>query len=163
MEAEARAKRHSMTGEAIGVGARAGAYRTLLTHFSQRYPKMPVVDASFAASTCIASDLMSFNLTGAWHSSLFSSLIGDKSSHIESHRVSVAVQTFRCCRTWWRPSACCSPLLKQRRSRTMQESLKPFCNSGYALNYLHVAGRCCICFSQNVDPGFLSKQLAACQ
>ena len=44
---EARAKRHSTTGEAVGIGQRAGAYRTILTHFSQRYAKLPVIDDSF--------------------------------------------------------------------------------------------------------------------
>mmetsp|Transcript_3023 Transcript_3023/g.7548 ORF Transcript_3023/g.7548 Transcript_3023/m.7548 type:complete len:538 (-) Transcript_3023:299-1912(-) len=62
MAAEALAKRHSMTSEAVGVGAEAGAYRTLLTHFSQRYPKIPVIAPSFQDSTCIAFDMMSVNL-----------------------------------------------------------------------------------------------------
>ena len=44
---EAIAKRHSTTGEAVNIGARAGAYRTILTHFSQRYAKLPVIDDSF--------------------------------------------------------------------------------------------------------------------
>ncbi len=65
-EQEAISKRHSMTHEAVAAGREAGAYRTLLTHFSQRYPKIPVIDASFAASTCIAFDLMSLNLQGAY-------------------------------------------------------------------------------------------------
>ena len=60
----ALAKRHSMTGEAIEVGQRARAYRTILTHFSQRYPKIPAIGASFTASTCIAFDLLSVNLAG---------------------------------------------------------------------------------------------------
>ena len=42
----------------------AGAYRTILTHFSQRYPKIPKIEKSFLASTCIAFDLMSINLQG---------------------------------------------------------------------------------------------------
>ena len=42
----------------------AGAYRTILTHFSQRYPKIPKIDDSFSSSTCIAFDLMSVNLAG---------------------------------------------------------------------------------------------------
>ena len=41
------AKRHCTTSEAVQSGAAAGAYRTLLTHFSQRYPKIPVVDQNF--------------------------------------------------------------------------------------------------------------------
>ncbi len=41
------------------------ARRTILSHFSQRYPKIPVIDSSFAASTCIAFDLMAVNLQGA--------------------------------------------------------------------------------------------------
>ena len=60
----ALAKRHSMTGEAIEVGQRARAYRTILTHFSQRYPKIPAIGPSFTASTCIAFDLLSINLAG---------------------------------------------------------------------------------------------------
>lgn len=44
---EAVAKKHCTTSEAVEVGAQAGAYRTLLTHFSQRYPKIPVVDQNF--------------------------------------------------------------------------------------------------------------------
>lgn len=35
LEAEALAKRHSLTREAVAIGAEAGAYRTILTHFSQ--------------------------------------------------------------------------------------------------------------------------------
>jgi ribonuclease Z len=59
---EAEAKKHSLTGEAIESGRRAKAYRTILTHFSQRYPKIPVIDETFTSSTCIAFDLMTFNL-----------------------------------------------------------------------------------------------------
>ena len=44
---EAEAKNHCTTTEAIGVAARAGAFRTILTHFSQRYPKIPVIDVNF--------------------------------------------------------------------------------------------------------------------
>ena len=65
MEAEALAKRHSLTREAVQTGQQCGAYRTLLTHFSQRYPKIPVFDDSFASSTCIAFDMMTVNLAGA--------------------------------------------------------------------------------------------------
>ncbi|EPE10478.1 trna processing endoribonuclease [Ophiostoma piceae UAMH 11346] len=39
---EALAKKHSTMGEAIEVGRRMSARRLLLTHFSQRYPKIPV-------------------------------------------------------------------------------------------------------------------------
>jgi ribonuclease Z len=59
---EAVAKRHSLTREAVEMGARAGAYRTLLTHFSQRYPKTPTFDDSFADSTGIAFDSLSLSL-----------------------------------------------------------------------------------------------------
>ncbi|MEW5318245.1 MAG: hypothetical protein WDW38_009482 [Sanguina aurantia] len=41
MAEQARRKRHSTSDEAMGVGRDMGAYRTLLTHFSQRYPRMP--------------------------------------------------------------------------------------------------------------------------
>eukprot|EP00887_Chlorella_sp_A99_P006161 scaffold3.g6161.t1 len=72
MEAEAKAKKHSTTADAVTTGARAGAYRTLLTHFSQRYPKIPVVDESFQGhyyqdAVGIAFDLMTVNLADLPH------------------------------------------------------------------------------------------------
>uniref|UniRef100_A0ACD5VPN7 Uncharacterized protein n=1 Tax=Avena sativa TaxID=4498 RepID=A0ACD5VPN7_AVESA len=62
MKDEAIARNHSTTKEAIGVGTSAGAYRIILTHFSQRYPKIPVFDEDDMQKTCIAFDLMSVNL-----------------------------------------------------------------------------------------------------
>ncbi|KAJ1685066.1 hypothetical protein LUZ63_016456 [Rhynchospora breviuscula] len=62
MTEEAIAKNHSTTKEAIGVGISAGVYRIILTHFSQRYPKIPVVDEVNVDKTCIAFDLMSVNM-----------------------------------------------------------------------------------------------------
>lgn len=59
---EAVARNHSTTKEAIDVGNSAGAYRIILTHFSQRYPKIPVFDETHMHKTCIAFDLMSVNL-----------------------------------------------------------------------------------------------------
>ena len=41
----ARAKRHSTVTEALGVGVDGGAAFTMLTHFSARYPKLPVLRA----------------------------------------------------------------------------------------------------------------------
>ncbi|KAL2181203.1 beta-lactamase-like protein [Thermothelomyces heterothallicus CBS 202.75] len=41
---DAAAKKHSTLSEALEVGRRMEARRILLTHFSQRYPKLPVVD-----------------------------------------------------------------------------------------------------------------------
>ena len=85
LEEEAINKRHSMTCEAVEIGQKAKAYRTLLTHFSQRYPKIPVIDPSFQKSTCIAFDLMTVNLAGectilAWIA-VQMRLLGVKSSH----------------------------------------------------------------------------------
>ncbi|XP_042499299.1 tRNase Z TRZ3, mitochondrial-like isoform X2 [Macadamia integrifolia] len=62
MVEEAIAKNHSTTKEAIEVGASAGAYRIILTHFSQRYPKIPVFDETHMHKTCIAFDMMSINI-----------------------------------------------------------------------------------------------------
>ncbi|KAJ1281849.1 hypothetical protein BS78_03G005400 [Paspalum vaginatum] len=62
MKDEAIARNHSTTKEAIEVGTSAGAYRIILTHFSQRYPKIPVIDEVDIEKTCIAFDLMSVNL-----------------------------------------------------------------------------------------------------
>ncbi|KAJ0075247.1 hypothetical protein Patl1_34082 [Pistacia atlantica] len=58
--ADAVAKKHSTTKEAIEVGS--GAYRIVLTHLCQRHPKIPAVDDASMHKTCIAFDLMSINL-----------------------------------------------------------------------------------------------------
>ncbi|QSZ34795.1 hypothetical protein DSL72_007653 [Monilinia vaccinii-corymbosi] len=44
LQGDAIAKKHSTTSEAMDVGKRMGARRILLTHFSQRYQKIPVMD-----------------------------------------------------------------------------------------------------------------------
>ncbi|KMS95093.1 hypothetical protein BVRB_012540 [Beta vulgaris subsp. vulgaris] len=59
---EAIARNHSTIKEAMEVGTSAGAYRIILTHFSQRYPKIPSFDEINLEKACIAFDLMSVNL-----------------------------------------------------------------------------------------------------
>ncbi|KAI1500400.1 beta-lactamase-like protein [Biscogniauxia marginata] len=44
---DAIAKKHSTMSEAIKIGKRMGARRILLTHFSQRYQKIPLFEESF--------------------------------------------------------------------------------------------------------------------
>ncbi len=44
MQGDAVAKKHSTTSEALGVGIAMGARRIVLTHFSQRYQKIPVIN-----------------------------------------------------------------------------------------------------------------------
>ena len=45
MEGDAKAKKHSTMSEAIGVASAMGAKRLILTHFSQRYQKLPNLGA----------------------------------------------------------------------------------------------------------------------
>jgi ribonuclease Z len=45
LQGDAYAKKHSTTSEALGIGKKMGARRILLTHFSQRYQKIPVMDS----------------------------------------------------------------------------------------------------------------------
>lgn len=49
MEEEALLKKHCTVGEALSVATRMNAKAVLLTHFSQRYPKMPLLIKSDAA------------------------------------------------------------------------------------------------------------------
>ncbi|OTA60009.1 hypothetical protein K449DRAFT_384770 [Hypoxylon sp. EC38] len=44
LQGDAIAKKHSTMSEAIDVGRRMGARRILLTHFSQRYQKVPIME-----------------------------------------------------------------------------------------------------------------------
>lgn len=50
LKGDAEAKKHSTTSEAIGVGAAMGAKRVILTHFSQRYQKIPSMSSMNAMS-----------------------------------------------------------------------------------------------------------------
>ena len=75
-EAEAREKKHSTVSEAVNVGKRMQARRTILTHFSQRYPKIPIISTATAtgdnnserneacsdSTVVVAFDLMSLTL-----------------------------------------------------------------------------------------------------
>lgn len=63
LQEEAAAKKHSTTSQAIAAGREAGVYRTILTHFSQRYAKLPVIHEGNMGGTCIAFDLMSVKLS----------------------------------------------------------------------------------------------------
>lgn len=46
LEGDAKAKKHSTTSEALGIGAQMKAKAVVLTHFSQRYQKIPVLQAA---------------------------------------------------------------------------------------------------------------------
>jgi len=61
LQQEAIDKRHSTVKEALHVAKRMQAYRTVLTHFSQRYPSLPVVGDTTHTSVCVALDFMSIN------------------------------------------------------------------------------------------------------
>jgi ribonuclease Z len=55
---EAKSKMHSTTSQAIEIGQRMGAKFTLLTHFSQRYAKLPRLNTNFTKDIGIAFDNM---------------------------------------------------------------------------------------------------------
>lgn len=55
---EAKSKDHCTTTEAVDVGRRAHAAHVILTHFSQRYPKMPVLEPD-SGDVLSAFDLLS--------------------------------------------------------------------------------------------------------
>ena len=60
---EARLKFHSTTSEAIQIGAQMNAKFTILTHFSQRYAKIPVINEKFNENVGIAFDNMRVRMT----------------------------------------------------------------------------------------------------
>lgn len=55
---EAIVKMHSTTSQAIEIGQRMNAKFTLLTHFSQRYAKLPRFNDNFTENIGIAFDNM---------------------------------------------------------------------------------------------------------
>ncbi|XP_046563093.1 zinc phosphodiesterase ELAC protein 2-like [Haliotis rubra] len=63
LEEEARHKCHSTTSQAIGIGHQMEAKFTLLTHFSQRYAKLPLVSGKFTDNVGFAFDNMRVTLS----------------------------------------------------------------------------------------------------
>ncbi|OCT49825.1 putative tRNA processing endoribonuclease Trz1 [Cladophialophora carrionii] len=58
MEGDAKAKKHSTTGEAVGVALRMRAKNLILTHFSQRYQKIPVFSSVKMPERVSVEDLL---------------------------------------------------------------------------------------------------------
>lgn len=56
LQGDAFAKKHSTMSEAIEVGRRMGARRVMLTHFSQRYQKVPLVEENLDIVRADAKD-----------------------------------------------------------------------------------------------------------
>ena len=62
MVADAKKKKHSTVAGAIDVGQRMNAKHLILTHFSQRYPKLPVLRNEEKAKTRLNNVSVSFDL-----------------------------------------------------------------------------------------------------
>jgi ribonuclease Z len=62
MVADAKKKKHSTVAGAIDVGQRMNAKHLILTHFSQRYPKLPVLRNEEKAKTRLSNVSVSFDL-----------------------------------------------------------------------------------------------------
>ncbi|GAB1522242.1 hypothetical protein RhiTH_005356 [Rhizoctonia solani] len=62
---KAAEKGHSTIGQAMEMGTRMNAKYLLLTHFSQRYPKIPVIKSRFTA-TALAFDYMTISTPHFW-------------------------------------------------------------------------------------------------
>lgn len=60
---EAVAKRHCTVSEALEVGVRMSACRTILTHFSQRYPNVPPMPVGQEANTMLAFDYLHLRMS----------------------------------------------------------------------------------------------------
>ena len=63
LEEEARKKQHSTTAQAIEIGRKMNAKFTLLTHFSQRYAKIPLLSNALPTDVGIAFDNMRVRLS----------------------------------------------------------------------------------------------------
>eukprot|EP00903_Cladosiphon_okamuranus_P017423 g16047.t1 len=61
MQQDAISKFHCTTSEALEVGRRMRAREVVLTHFSQRYPRVPVLDTARTQRFCVAFDGMVLN------------------------------------------------------------------------------------------------------
>ncbi|XP_045213766.2 zinc phosphodiesterase ELAC protein 2-like [Mercenaria mercenaria] len=65
-EEDAAFKRHSTTSQAIEVGRQMNAKFTLLTHFSQKYAKVPVFTENFTENVGFSFDFMQLRPSQLW-------------------------------------------------------------------------------------------------
>ncbi|XP_018589906.1 zinc phosphodiesterase ELAC protein 2 isoform X2 [Scleropages formosus] len=63
MEEEAKQKRHSTISQAIDIGMKMNAKFIMLNHFSQRYPKIPLISADSGDRVGISFDHMKVHFT----------------------------------------------------------------------------------------------------
>lgn len=63
LQVDAEAKKHSTTSEALAVGMAMGARRVVLTHFSQRYQKIPVMDTIDGINVPLEADEVNDDVT----------------------------------------------------------------------------------------------------
>jgi len=75
LSGEAVAKKHSTTSEAIKAGIDMGAHALMLTHFSQRYPKLPVIaeegHGKQKMKVALAFDMMRMKVGEFWRFEAF--------------------------------------------------------------------------------------------
>ncbi|KAJ3219425.1 hypothetical protein HDU67_001256 [Dinochytrium kinnereticum] len=82
LNAEAKARKHCTIAEALEVAKQMNAKNILLTHFSQRTPRIPnellqIKDSEQQANILIAFDLMGFSLSDMWKFSSFLKPLGE--------------------------------------------------------------------------------------
>eukprot|EP01113_Clastostelium_recurvatum_P040432 TRINITY_DN6287_c2_g1_i1.p1 TRINITY_DN6287_c2_g1~~TRINITY_DN6287_c2_g1_i1.p1 ORF type:complete len:970 (-),score=134.46 TRINITY_DN6287_c2_g1_i1:36-2945(-) len=65
LQQKALFKSHCTISDALSTGRKMGAYRVILTHFSQRYPTAMVMDEEDRGHTVVAFDLMRINIQDA--------------------------------------------------------------------------------------------------
>ena len=64
LEKDAKWKKHTTIGQAIEIGQKVNAWRTILTHFSPRYQKIAeIADRNFETKTMVAFDHMRIKLS----------------------------------------------------------------------------------------------------
>lgn len=83
LSGEAVTKMHSTTSQAIQVGKLMGAKNIILTHFSQRYAKLPRFNDNFEDNVSIAFDNMLvrlFNLVRSSQDRNFDCILGETGS-----------------------------------------------------------------------------------
>lgn len=91
--AEAVEKRHSTVSEAVEVSRRSGAHRTVLTHYSQRYPSFPPIAEHQRRQVTLAFDFMRISFKDLlWSQHLTPALLTAFPPEEEADEVSEALE-----------------------------------------------------------------------
>ncbi|CAL4134523.1 unnamed protein product, partial [Meganyctiphanes norvegica] len=132
LEEDAKIKTHSTISQAIQVGKEMGAKNVMLTHFSQRYSKVPILPDNTPSNVAVAFDNMQFSIDDLTELNL---LYPAYVSMFAEHYDAMKEKTARKKRTREREAATLEALLQNENRNDEEKTSKIHKNKQLKINH----------------------------